>query len=143
MKHIKKSVLVPYTSAQMFKLVDSIEEYPQFLPGCQSTIVHSRAIDEVKASICFMKGGITQSFTTLNRLLRDEQIEMRLVQGPFRHLAGAWRFEAMGETSCRVHLDLELEFSSTLIALTVGSVIQKGLESYVEAFCARAKAIYG
>lgn len=140
---IKKSALVPYTPAQMFKLVDAIEAYPEFLPWCKSTVVHSRANYEVKASIFFMKGGIQQSFTTLNRLLPDEQIEVRLVQGPFRHLEGAWRFDAVGEAGCRVSFDLEFEFSSKLISLTVGPVIQKAIESYVEAFCQQAKAIYG
>ena len=143
MKTIKKSVLMPYTPAQMFKLVDAIEQYPESLPWCKSTTVHSRTTNEVKASVYFMKGGIQQSFTTLNRLLQDEQIEMRLIQGPFRHLEGLWRFEAIGETGCRVSFDLELEFSSKLISLTVGPVIQKGIESYIEAFCERAKVIYG
>lgn len=140
---IKKSALVPYTPAQMFKLVDGIEQYPEFLPWCKSTVVHSRAVDEVKASIYFMKGGIRQSFTTLNRLCPDKQIEVRLVQGPFRHLEGAWQFEAVGETGCRVSFDLEFEFSSKLIAITVGPVIQRSIESYVEAFCRQAKALYG
>ena len=143
MKTIKQSVLVPYTPAQMFKLVDTIEQYTEFLPWCKSTIVHSRTANEVEASIYFMKGGIQQSFTTLNRLLQDEHIEVRLVKGPFKHLEGAWRFEAIGETGCRVSFDLELEFSSKLISLTIGPVIQKGIESYIEAFCERAKAIYG
>ncbi|HQW58172.1 MAG TPA: type II toxin-antitoxin system RatA family toxin [Gammaproteobacteria bacterium] len=142
MNTVKKSVLVPYTPAQMFKLVDAIEQYSEFVPCCKSTTVHSRTTNEVKASVYFMKGGIQQSFTTLNRLLQDEQIEVRLVQGPFRHLEGAWRFEAVGE-GCRVSLNLELEFSSKLISLTVGSLIQKGIESYVEAFCERAKVMYG
>lgn len=140
---IKKSALVPYTPAQMFKLVDAIEQYPAFLPWCKSTIVHSRVGDEVKASIYFTKGGIQQSFTTRNRLLQDQLIEVRLVRGPFRYLEGAWRFEAVGEVGCRVSFDLEFEFSSKLISLTVGPVIQKAIESYVEAFCRQAKAIYG
>ena len=143
MKVIKKSVLVPYTPAQMFKLVDEIEQYPAFLPRCKSTTVHSRVGNEVKASIYFMKGGIEQSFTTLNRLVQNERIEVRLIQGPFSHLEGVWCFEAVGEAGCRVNFDLELEFSSKLISLTVGPVIQKGMESYVDAFCQRAKAIYG
>lgn len=143
MKHIKKSACVPYTAAQMFSLVAAIEAYPEFLPACQSAVVHSRTRDEVKASIYFMKGGVSQSFTTLNRCVQDEQIEMRLIQGPFSHLEGMWRFEAIGEAECRVSFDLALEFSSKLIALTIGPVLQKGIESYIEAFCARAKTVYG
>jgi ribosome-associated toxin RatA of RatAB toxin-antitoxin module len=140
---IKKTTLVPYTPAQMFKLVDAIEEYPKFLPWCKSTVVHSRASDLVEASIYFMKGGIQQSFTTCNRLLQNQAIEVRLVRGPFRHLEGAWRFESVGKMGCRVSFDLEFEFSSKLIALAVGPVIHKAIESYVEAFSNQAHAIYG
>lgn len=143
MKTIRKSVLVPYTPAQMFRLVNAVEAYPEFLPWCKSTIVHSRTTEEIKASVYFAKGAVQQSFTTLNRLLQDEEIEVRLVEGPFRHLEGSWRFEAVGEAGCRVSFDLELEFSNKLMALTVGPVIQKGIESYIEAFCERAKVIYG
>jgi ribosome-associated toxin RatA of RatAB toxin-antitoxin module len=143
MKRIQKSISVPYTAAQMFKLVDTIEAYPEFLPWCQSAVVHSRSESEVKASIYFMKGAVSQSFTTVNRFIQDEQIEMRLIQGPFSHLEGIWRFEAMGEAGCRISFDLALEFSSKLIALTVGPALQKGIESYIEAFCARAKVVYG
>ena len=34
MQCVKKSVLVPYASAEMFDLVDRVEQYPQFLPWC-------------------------------------------------------------------------------------------------------------
>ena len=143
MKTIKKSLLIPYTPAQMFKLVDAIEDYPAFLPWCQSTIVHSRTLQAVEASIYFMKGGIRQSFTTLNRLSQDEEIALSLVRGPFRHLEGAWRFEARGEGGCCLSFDLALEFSNHLISLTVGPLIQTAIESYIDAFSERAKVIYG
>lgn len=143
MKIIKKSVLVPYSASQMFRLVDAIEQYPEFLPWCHSSAVHSRTTETVEASIYFMKSGVQQSFTTLNHLVQNSQITVSLVQGPFKHLEGVWRFEAISDTYCRVSFDVELEFSSKLIALTVGPVIQKGIESYIEAFCNRAKAVYG
>ena len=31
---VEKTVLVPHTAEQMFKLVDEVEEYPQFMPWC-------------------------------------------------------------------------------------------------------------
>src|SRR5689334_4482360 len=34
MTRVKKSVLVPYSAAAMFDLVDRVELYPQFLPWC-------------------------------------------------------------------------------------------------------------
>jgi len=140
---INKSALLPYSAAQMFALVDEIEAYPQFLPWCKSTLVHHRTLNEVRASIQVAKGGIQHSFTTLNRLQQDKVIELRLVEGPFRHLEGFWRFEPVGNEGCRIHFDLEFEFSNKLIALTVGPVLQKMAESFIDAFSKRAKEIYG
>ena len=145
MASIKKTALVGYTPAQMFKLVDDIEEYPGFLPWCKSTVVHSRTEDEVKATITVTKSGIQHSFTTLNRLIHPKMIEVRLYEGPFRHLEGFWRFDSImdGEQEgCQVSFDLEFEFSNKFIGLTVGPVLQKIAETFVDAFCQRAKEVY-
>ena len=39
---VEKSVLIERTPAQMFALVDRIEDYPQFLPWCGGTDLHER-----------------------------------------------------------------------------------------------------
>lgn len=143
MTSIKRSLLVPYTAEEMFELVDNIEQYPNFLPWCQATTVHTRDVDEVRATIVVAKSGIRQSFTTVNRLQKNKMIEVRLVEGPFRHLQGYWLFESVGEKGCQVTFNLEFEFSSKLIGLTVGPVLQKIAESFIDAFHLRAKEIYG
>ena len=140
---VHKSVLLPFSAEQMFALVNEIEAYPQFLPWCKSTVVYHRTQDEVRASILIAKSGVQHSFTTLNRLQQDKMIEMRLVEGPFRHLEGFWRFEPVGSEGCRIYFDLEFEFSNKLISLTVGPVLQKIAESFIDAFTERAKEIYG
>lgn len=143
MTTVKKSVLVPYTAAQMFELVNRIEDYPHFLPWCLGTTVHSRNEDEVRASIMVGKSGIKHSFTTINRLQKNKLIEVRLVEGPFRYLEGFWSFENSGEQKCQVKLDLEFEFSNKLVSLTVTPLLQKITDTFVTVFCARAQEIYG
>lgn len=142
---IKRKITVPYTPAEMFALVDDIERYPEFLPWCRAAVVHSRTADTVHASISVAKGGVHQQFSTLNRLQQNKMIELRLVEGPFRHLHGFWRFDLdpNHEGGCIVQLDLEFEFSSKLISITVGPVLEKIAESFIDAFWARAKEIYG
>ena len=139
---IKRTTEVPYTAAQMFELVDRIEQYPQFLPWCNETTVHSRTEDEVKATIVVAKGGIQQAFSTINRLQPNKMIEVRLLKGPFRHLEGFWLFEAVDPDRCRVSFHLEFEFSNKLIALTVGPLLERVTDSFMEAFCKRAKLCY-
>lgn len=140
---INKSALVPYTAVEMYTLVDDIEAYPDFLPWCGGTKELERNEDEVKASILLSRSGIKKTFTTLNRLQHGKMIEMRLVEGPFRHLEGFWRFESLGESASKIMFDIEFEFSNKLLSMTVGPVFSQITNTMVDAFSTRAIDIYG
>lgn len=143
MTTINKSALVPYSSAQMFDLVDNIEAYPEFLPWCRSTRVISRDEDLVRATIELSKGGVDKAFTTANRNQKNKMIEIRLVDGPFKRLDGFWRFDPLGDEGCKISLDLEFEFSSRMLGMVVGPVFSQIANSLVDAFQKRAKDVYG
>ena len=143
MKTINRNALVPYSAAEMFALVDDIDAYQTFLPWCKNSTVLSRDVDEVRGSIELSKGGIEKTFTTLNRAQKNKMIEMRLEEGPFHHLEGFWRFDALDEQACKISLLLEFEFSSKLLDLTVGPVFNQIANSLVDAFCKRATEVYG
>lgn len=67
MRKVNRSALVPYTAEEMFRLVDDIEAYPEFLPWCTRADVHERTPGEVEASLSLRKGNVEKSFTTRNR----------------------------------------------------------------------------
>ncbi len=143
MTTIHKSALVPYGAEQMYKLVDDIPAYPQFLPWCGAAEEISRNEDEVQASLDISHSGVHKSFTTRNHLQPGKSIEMQLVEGPFKYLNGVWRFEALGDAGSKVGLDLEFEFSSKLLGMTFGPIFSKIAGSLVDAFIQRAQKIYG
>ena len=143
MQSVRRSALVSYHAAEMFALVNDIESYPQFLPWCGATQVLSRDVDEVRATIEIVKSGIHKSFTTSNRLQPNQMIEIRLLDGPFRHLEGCWRFESLNDNACKISLNLEFEFSSKMLGLMIGPVFSQITNSLVDAFCARASDVYG
>lgn len=142
MSEISKSVLVPFTAKQMYELVNDIEQYPHFLPWCPKTEVLERTQESIKATVYFAKGALGKSFTTLNKLIPDERIEMRLVEGPFRTLEGVWHFETLPQC-CRVSLHLSFEFSHKLLSLTIGPLFQQIANSMVSTFSSRAYTLYG
>jgi ribosome-associated toxin RatA of RatAB toxin-antitoxin module len=143
MSVIHRSALVPYHPAEMFALVDGIEDYPAFLPWCRKARVLSRSGDEVRAELEMARGGFEKSFTTRNRLQQNKMIEIRLVEGPFRHLDGYWRFEAIGDSACKVSLDLDFEFSNRLVGLAMGPLFTQIANTLVDSFCKRAADVYG
>lgn len=126
----------------MFSLVDDIESYPKFLPWCSASRVHFRNDDEVRATIEFSRTGIRKSFTTHNRLQKNKMIEIRLVEGPFHHLQGFWRFDALGEDACKVSLDLDFEFSGQLVNKAIGPLFHQIANTLVDSFCRQAAQIH-
>jgi ribosome-associated toxin RatA of RatAB toxin-antitoxin module len=148
---IRKSSLVPYSADEMYALVADIESYGKFLPWCGGTRILKREPETVTATIQIayrgvhkaFTTGVHKAFTTRNTLEPGRGMDLRLVDGPFRHLLGHWRFEPLDENSCKVSLELDFEFSNRLIALMVGPVFESIANGLVDSFRERAEALYG
>ncbi len=143
MTTINKFALVPYTTREMYGLVRDIEAYPQFLPWCRQAKILSADQDEVRATLWLSKGGVDKAFTTCNRHQSNKMIEIRLVEGPFKHLQGFWRFDSLGDAGCKVSLDIEFEFANRMLSMVVGPVFNQVANSLVDSFQKRAVEVYG
>ena len=142
MKKIHKSALVPYQPSQMYDLVDDIASYAEFLPWCSKSTVLKREADSVDASLEIKYSKLHKAFTTRNLNTPNQVIEMTLLDGPFKHLHGKWLFIPLGEAGTKVELQLEFEFASKLMDMTVGPVFSHIANSLVDAFTKRAKEVY-
>ena len=140
---VKQERFMPYSAKTMYDLVNDIEAYPEFLTWCRKAIVHRREDNLIEATLALAKGPLHKSFTTRNYLQPNKMIEMRLIDGPFKHLDGFWRFSALDEHSSRVAFDLSFEFSAKPLALVAGPIFGQITQSLVDSFCKRAEAIYG
>jgi len=138
---VKRAREVNFTCQQMYNLVDDIENYHEFLPYFEKSVVHHRDEDEVQATLMIAAGGMNKSFTTRNRLQAGKMIELRLVDGPFSHLEGFWRFDPT-DTGSMITFDLEFEFSGRMLSMLLGPVFEQVTDKMVDAFCERAEALY-
>lgn len=143
MAAVHKSVIVGYSVEQMFALVDKVEDYPRFLPWCGGVEVREREDDRLVATIAIQYHGIKQTFTTENTNTRPTAMQMRLLEGPFRHLQGAWIFKPLREDACKIEFDLQYEFSSRILEKIIGPVFGMIANSFVDSFCKRAETAYG
>ena len=66
MAHVNKSALVPFSAEQMYKLVDDVPSYQEFLPWCGGSQEISREDGVVVASVTIAKGSLNKTFTTRN-----------------------------------------------------------------------------
>lgn len=143
MAQVDKTVLVEYGCGQMFALVRDVEQYPKFLPWCSGARVQVGEGSAMRASLDIDYHGVRTSFSTENIYREPSSIEMRLVQGPFRHLHGTWQFTALGETACKIQLRLVYEFSNRILEKLVGPVFGFIANSFVDAFVRRAEQLHG
>ena len=142
MPAVQRAEFVPFSSRQMFELVNDVESYPEFLPWCSHARLDRRLEDGIVATLTLSKGPMHHSFTTENRNRKFDKIEMRLLEGPFKRFHGVWRFnDAPG--GCRISLDMEFEFSSRILAKALSKVFTLVSASMVDAFRQRAARLYG
>jgi ribosome-associated toxin RatA of RatAB toxin-antitoxin module len=140
---IKRSALVLHPAMEMFRLVQDVPAYPQFLSWCTHSEVLEQTPEYQLASLSIRVSGIRQKFTTRNRLVPGERLTLSLVDGPFRRLSGEWLFEPLGETGCKVLLCLGFEFSNSVLSSAFRRGFAHIADKMVYEFSARADEIYG
>jgi ribosome-associated toxin RatA of RatAB toxin-antitoxin module len=143
MPSVNRTRNVNYSCEQMFSLVNEVERYPEFLPYCSDSKVHHRDTDEVQATLIVSAAGVSKSFTTRNLLQANKMIEIRLIDGPFNHLEGFWRFDPINDGGCTISFDLKFELSGKIFTLLFGSIFDQITDKMVDAFCDRALKVYG
>ncbi|PCS23430.1 SRPBCC family protein [Candidatus Enterovibrio escicola] len=142
MPRITRFALVPYSAEKMFELVNDVESYPSFLPGCASSQVLESSLNAMTASVELAKAGIRKRFTTRNELVTGEAINMELVNGPFQRLVGGWSFRSLDVNACKIELNLDFEFTNCLIGMAFGQMFNELVINMMKAFPQRARIIY-
>ena len=141
MRHVKRSALVAQPPERMFALINDIERYPAFVPGCTHARIESRTADEIVATHGEKKGPQQTEITTRNRLEQARRVTMSLVQGPYKELEGVWALTPVGEGGCRVDRDMRFAFRNPMSAVLFEPLFEQTASSLVDAFVARARTL--
>jgi ribosome-associated toxin RatA of RatAB toxin-antitoxin module len=139
---IKRSALVLHSAMDMFRLVQDVPSYPEFLSWCLSAEVHEQSPEQQLASLVVKVSGITQTFTTRNRFVPGERLTLSLVEGPFRRLSGEWLFEPLGTDGSKVTLLLGFDFSSKVLSSAFRRGFTHIADRMVNEFSQRADHVY-
>jgi len=138
MHNIHKSAIVLHPVQKMFQLVDSVENYPQFLPWCGSTQIIERDKEKTIASIEINYKGIRQTFTTKNTKKQNQEMMIKLIDGPFKSLSGQWMFKNIDKDSCQIELKLEYEFSNIILEKLISPVFNMIANTFIDEFIKEA-----
>ena len=140
---VQRSALVPYSAEKMYGLVADIPRYPEFLKWCSNTDVIRDDGDDVIASISINFKGLNKTFSTRNRMYPCSAIEMSLVEGPFSHLMGTWRFVSLEQDASKIELDMSFGFDNVVVQKLIGPIFSYIANQQVDAFHQRARDLYG
>jgi ribosome-associated toxin RatA of RatAB toxin-antitoxin module len=140
---IKRTALVLHSAFDMFRLVQDVPAYPEFLSWCARAEVHEQTAQEQLASLGIRIAGVEHSFTTRNRFVPGERLTLSLVDGPFSHLSGEWQFKPLGEDGSKVTLLLKFDFSNSLLSSAFRRGFAHVADLLVHDFGKRADDVYG
>ena len=142
MNVVRKTVLVMHSAPQMYALVDSVEDYPKFLPWCGGVDLVERSEATTTATLHISYHGIKQHFTTQNTKTFPSLMLINLKNGPFKQLDGAWKFTALSEAACKIEFSLNYTFANPFLEKIIAPVFNHIANTFVDAFVARADKVY-
>ena len=110
---IKKEI--PCSKENLIKMVLDIEKYPEFVPWCLNSKIHSRNERnnkiEITADLTIGKNFFNETYTSL--VIYDkisDAIHVTNMEGPLKHLENNWFFKEKGKNSeIDFHIDFELK----------------------------------
>ena len=147
MPKLDKKHIVNHTAENMFKLVCDVENYPKFVPLCQTLTVKSSKERDGKtlilADMMMAYKMLSETFTT--QVLMNPAtltIDVKYIEGPFKHLDNKWEFEELKGGKCEVSFLLDYELRSKMLALAAGTVFDMAFGKFVDAFEKRADEVY-
>ncbi|MFP1497628.1 type II toxin-antitoxin system RatA family toxin [Escherichia coli] len=141
MPQISRTALVPYSAEQMYQLVNDVQSYPQFLPGCTGSRILESTPGQMTAAVDVSKAGISKTFTTRNQLTSNQSL-YESGGWAVKKLIGGWKFTPLSQEACRIEFHLDFEFTNKLIELAFGRVFKELASNMVQAFTVRAKEVY-
>jgi ribosome-associated toxin RatA of RatAB toxin-antitoxin module len=142
MREMHRSALVPYSTEQMYDLIERVEDYPAFLPWCTRTELIERTDGIVSATVEVGFRELHVRVTTRNEKRRPEWMAIHMQDGSFRHFVGEWKLLPLGTLGCRIDFTLRYELALHAEKLA-GPLIDRAANDMVDAFVRRADAVYG
>jgi coenzyme Q-binding protein COQ10 len=111
---------LPFAPQDLHSLVCDVRAYPRFIKWITSLHVSGEKTDGARrtlvASATVGWRALQERFTT--RVATDDAaltVTVGLVQGPFKTLHNAWRFESDGAGGAIAHFDIAYEFSNPVL----------------------------
>ena len=123
-------------------MVLDIEKYPEFVPWCLNSKIHSKEKKDnfikIIADLTIGKSFFRETYKSL--VVYDKSIEtihVTNIEGPLKHLENKWSFKDLGDSS-EVEFHVDFELKNKILNLLMIKSFDIGLKKIADAFEKRA-----
>ena len=143
MHKYSNSIILPFSSIELYEVVIDVEAYPEFLPWCLSAkIIKKIDNNNFDAELKVGYKAIDEKYISRIRAKYGEKINSKAISGPFKVLDSTWIFTDSGKKKCNVEFMIEYEFKSFFLDKVMGSLFKKATIKMLDAFEQRARYLY-
>ena len=135
---IKKEVIILEDINKVFKIINTVENYKNFVPYCNDSFITENSDGTIKGTLKFNLKGFDVTFTTNNSSKHNEHINMVLSEGPFKNLEGSFDFKQIKD-STNINFTLDYSVTNPLIDTILDKSMQKIANILIEALINECK----
>ena len=133
---------IPCSKENLIDMVLDIEKYPEFVPWCLSSKIHSKNKKgdkiEIAADLTIGKSFFNETYKSL--VIYDKSLDLihvTNIKGPLKHLENRWIFKQKGKNS-EVNFHVDFELKNKILNLLMIKSFDIGLKKIADAFEKRA-----
>ena len=127
-------------------MVLDIEKYPEFVPWCLNSKIHSKNDKadkiEITADLTIGKSFFNETYKSF--VIYDKSsnlIQVTNINGPLKHLENRWVFKQKGENS-EVDFHVDFELKNKILNMLMIKSFDVGLKKIADAFEKRAIELF-
>ena len=141
---IKKEI--PCSKEKLIKMVLDIEKYPEFVPWCISSKIHTNVDKgktlEITADLTIGKSFFNETYKSFVIYEKSsDSIYVTNMNGPLKHLENKWFFKQKGENS-EVDFHVDFELKNKILNIIMIRSFDIGLKKIADAFEKRAVELF-
>ena len=137
---------IPCSKENLIDMVLDIEKYPEFVPWCLSSKIHSKNKKgdkiEIAADLTIGKSFFNETYKSL--VIYDKSLDLihvTNIKGPLKHLENRWIFKQKGKNS-EVNFHVDFELKNKILNLLMMKTFDIGLKKIADAFEKRAIELF-
>jgi coenzyme Q-binding protein COQ10 len=141
---IKK--IISCNKKNLIQMVLDIDQYPQFVPWCLESKIHSKNetedFIEINADLKVGKKFIHETYSSLVLYSKKKDlITVTNIDGPLKHLKNEWKFREINKKT-ELDFNIDFELKSNFLNMIMKNYFNFGLNKITDAFEQRAIKIF-